>query len=342
MRIEGRVEIISQDCVFGWATISADRVTYVCAKLDDKIIGIDSANIDRPDLQSLAERGTITAKAFLLVFDRELSSEEMARVTVHILGSEGTLETTARVVRDRYPALRIFVLGSPRSGTSELGSTLSNTLGLRWLGEGHAADRFATAAKALTPTPEDTHALVRFMKDQQYSSLIVKALKRDYFFSHGSASFIDKTPGIPMIRAAPFLAECFPEAKFIYLRRNGISNVLSRMVKFGGSFESNCADWAAAISAWVEVRDTLPSYLEIAQEDMLENPNDVALKIANYVGLPDSAEAIGKSLSTGKTERTGAGINRKTLASTGWSAKEIESFSRICGNSMRILGYPIE
>ncbi len=47
------------------------------------------------------------------------------------------------------PPLRLFVMGSPRSGSSELGSTLSKVPELAWLGEDHTAPLFGNAANAL-------------------------------------------------------------------------------------------------------------------------------------------------------------------------------------------------
>lgn len=76
-----------------------------------------------------------------------------------------------------------------------MGATLSKTFNLSWLGEFHA-------------------------------NVLIDQARLAYYIMHGSASFVDKTPGVPMIRSAPFLADCFQDAKFICLRRNGISNVL--------------------------------------------------------------------------------------------------------------------
>ncbi len=162
--------------------------------------------------------------------------------------------------------------------------------------------------------------------------------KLAYYAMHGSASFLDKTPGIPMIRSAPFLAACFPQAKFIYLQRNGISNVLSRMAKFGGQFHAHCNDWAAALNEWAAVRDLLPHHLELKQEDMQDNPGKVALKISNYLNAPHQAPAIEASLRTGSLERTGAGIGCTQLAETGWSQEQTATFLRLCRPTMQRFG----
>jgi hypothetical protein len=140
-----------------------------------------------------------------------------------------------------------------------------------------------------------------------------------------------------MIGAAPFLLECFPRAKFIFLRRNGVSNVLSRMAKFGGDFQEHCADWAAAMFRWLEVSVALPHFLEVNQEDMLDSPEEVAAEVAGYLGVP--AGGIAESLRTGALEHTGAGLHRTRLEETGWSADQKALFARDCGAAMALFGY---
>ena len=142
-----------------------------------------------------------------------------------------------------------------------------------------------------------------------------------------------------MIEATPFLSRCFPAAKFIFMRRNGISNVLSRVARFGGPFNEHCADWAAAMMAWADVKKALPSYLEVDQESMLELPEIVGSEIAAYLDEAAATGAIGSSLRAGSRERTGAGIGRTTLAATGWTEEEIAMFRDICGSAMAANGY---
>ena len=230
-------------------------------------------------------------------------------------------------------------MGSPRSGTSQLGATLTKVLGLPWLGEGHGAPLFASAADALSGDINGENGLVRFMARQKFRQIAIDAAKSAYFYMHTSASFVDKTPGVKMIMAAPFLNECFPESRFIFQRRNPVSNVLSRMVKFGGHFESHCRDWASAMNEWLKVRDQLPHYVEIQQEEMLEAPERVAKTLADYIGVPDCADRICQSLRTDSLERTGAGMGQTDRLRVGWTSDQIAAFDKICGPAMKAFGY---
>ena len=335
----GRVEMLSSVCATGWIELAQGHPSYVAATLGDEVLGVARADLKRPDLTKLASEGTLQARAFAIVFEREVRLEHVLDVEVRGIGMAAALPRSAKLVRDRHPRLQVFVLGSPRSGTSELGDTLATQLGLPWLGEGHAAPHFAAAAAALAGDGGSANGLVQFMAQQDYHGVPARLLKCAYYFMHSSASFLDKTPGIPMIKAAPYVAECFPDAKFIYLRRNGISNVLSRLRKFGGSFSAHCLDWAGAMQEWTATRDRLPDFLELQQEEMLRDPEEVAERIGRYLGETGAAAAICASLRLGSRERTGAGIGRATLEETGWSTQECETFLRLCGPTMRMFGY---
>jgi hypothetical protein len=183
------------------------------------------------------------------------------------------------------------------------------------------------------------NGLVRHMARENFRQIAVQAARSAYFYMHGSASFVDKTPGVKMISAAPFLVECFPDSRFIFQRRNPVANVRSRLVKFGGKFEEHCRDWAAAMNEWLRVRSLLPHYVEIQQEDMGEDPERVARVLAEYIGVPESADQICESLKTDHLERTGAGAGATDKLQAGWTAEQLRAFDRICGPAMQAFGY---
>ena len=336
----GRVELISTEFVAGWAsTNAAGNRSHVVAVLDSQILGCTVADIARPDLDRARVQDRLDAFGFLVIFARPVPVEALESLQVYVLGQTVMIPRAHPMKIDRAPPLRLFVMGSPRSGTSELGTTLTGVLGLPWLGEGHAAPLFSAAANALTGDASAPSGLVRFMAQQNFRQSAMELAKKAYFSMHGSASFVDKTPGVQMISAVPFLNECFPGSRFIFLRRNPVANVLSRMAKFGGNFESHCRDWAAAMNEWLKVRTQLPHYLEVEQEAMFDTPGRVAHAIAKYVGVPESADLIRKSLKTGSRERTGAGLGKTDVGQTAWTAEQIKSFERICRPAMQAYGY---
>jgi hypothetical protein len=334
-----RVEVLSLDFAMGWAELIAGEPAIIYATLGDAVIGFGEANLVRPDLTKLAETSTLRAAAFVIIYKQPVPAERIGDVQLWRVSAFEPVTRSVKLRLDRTPKLQILVVGSPRSGTSELGSTLATQLDLAWLGEGHAAPLFAAAAISLSGDLQSPNGLIRFMAQQQYGQLPIEAAKRAYYQMHGSASFVDKTPGLPMITALPFLLECFPRAKIIYLQRNAVSNVLSRMTKFGGRFEAHCADWSATTVEWTKIRALLPDYLELRQENMLADPATVASSIANYLRMPDAVAGLQSSLQRGTRERTGAGVGRNTLDQTGWPPQDVATFRRICGPIMEQLGY---
>lgn len=338
---KGSVDILSKEFALGWAESDERAPAHLYAVLSDNVIGSGAARLKRRDLEQLNAGDGLSAKGFIILYDKAIEDADVAKVEVRFSHSQAVIPHAPKVRVDRQPQMRLFILGSPRSGTSELGSTLTKTFGLPWLGEGHAAHLFANAAQSLAGKIDSPIGFVRFMAQQNFRSLAVDTARTAYYAIHSSGSFLDKTPGHPMISAAPFLRDCFPDAKFIFLRRNGVSNVLSRMVKFGGDFREHCLDWAKAMSEWIKVREKLPHFLEIEQEDMLAKPASVAASIASYLGAFDKQDEISESLRSGSMERTGAGIGRTSLSQTGWSEDQKIIFQKVCRPMMEAFSYDL-
>jgi hypothetical protein len=330
-KIEGRIEILSTEFAVGWASASASgQFTHLIAVLDGEVIGASSARLTRPDLDRQRSEGRLNAYAFVIVFDRPVAAERVESIAVLSAFGQHRLRRAKALRIDRSPPLKIFLLGSPRSGTSEMGNTLTSVLKLPWLGEVHAAPLFAAAGLSMRGDAKSPLGMLRFLNAHDIGSVAITALKQVYFYMHASASFVDKTPGVRMVETLPFIRECFPDARFVFLSRNPVANVLSRLAKFGGRFEDHCYDWAASMTAWMQIRARLPHYLEVRQEDMMEQPAAVGEAIATYLGVAHAAESIGASLSAGSMERTGAGLGKSTPAETGWTAEQAAFFARIC------------
>lgn len=336
--ISGVVEILTRYFASGWVAGDSAASGYVVAEFQGQCLGVARADIERPDLA----RNPRCLRAFIVCFSVPLDASDLDHVSIRPIESTNHLSIGANLRRDDRAACQIFVLGSPRSGTSELSATLAGQLDLPWLGEGHVAPAFASAARALEGDGRDASGVRKFSSLAGQKSIIHDLTRRAYYALHGSASFLDKTPGIPMIKSAIFLRECFEDAKFIFIRRNGISNVLSRQTKFGGPFEANCRDWAAAMDGWLEVRARLPHYLEIEQETMLAQPDEVAAAVTAYLDLPAPRAGIAASLRDGALERTGAGIGKASLNATGWTPAQIAAFRSLCGPTMERWGYALD
>jgi len=338
----GRVEFLSSDFAIGWAAANMDTSrTHVIATLDGKVIGSSRADIVRADLESARVSQGVDARAYVVAFYAPISGDSAARVIVRAMESGLPLPSgNARI--DKRPPVRIFVLGSPRSGTSQLGATLAATLSLPWTGEAHVAPRFARAAEQLGGDPASPNGFVRSLNTWDFRRLAIDAARRAYFFMHSSPSFLDKTPGIDMVRAAPFMAECFPDAKFIFIRRHPIANIVSRLARFGGRFEGHCNDWAATMQEWLKVRPLLPNHLELEQEEMASAPDLTTDRLVKFLDRSDRQTEILASLSSTFLERTGAGSGCTSFSKTNWTEEQQMRFMSICNVMMTSFEYSAE
>jgi len=339
----GLVEFLCPEFVMGWAAVSADGTpARVQAKIADTVIALAESAMPRPDLVWESPFGSMNARAFIMTFNPPLTIGVLNQVSVSIAGADTALQRLPDFEVHSDPPKRIFVLGSPRSGTSQMGASLVKALKLPWTGEAHVGPLFAAAAASLGGDANSPSDFVKAIHNWNYRGIAIEAARRAYFAMHTSPSFLDKTPGIAMVKAAPFLIECFPGAKIIFMLRNPVANVSSRLAKFGGVFAEHCMDWAATMETWANVREELPSWLEIRQEEMARNPTLVAEQLANYLGRGDLQPGILRSLSSEFLERTGAGLEKTLLSDSGWTQSEMNTFREICEPMAELFNYPLQ
>lgn len=128
----------------------------------------------------------------------------------------------------------VFILAAPRSGSTLLFETLQQSLSLYSLGdEGHG---LIERHSALRPGPDgvDSNRLDASHLTHALGNAITQDLQRDVINSKGqtlegqsSVRILEKTP--KNILRIPFLNALFPDALFIYLRRDAHDNVSSIM-----------------------------------------------------------------------------------------------------------------
>jgi hypothetical protein len=177
----------------------------------------------------------------------------------------------------------VFVLGAARSGTSAIAQALVATT--RYVGheEGHLLDLTSAMVQLVAHHYQDR---AEEWRDRQ--NTMIAAVSAEFFEAGIRHIFVelartlfpagwwlDKTPRPAMIIAAPILRRIWPEARFIFMKRRGIENIISRMTKFPAlSFEDHCRDWRAAMESWVAIRDALAgAAIEIDQLAMATRPD---------------------------------------------------------------------
>ena len=274
--------------------------------------------------------------------------------SLHITANIGNKEQNLEVlcfVKDDDVSQPIFVVGSPRSGTSILGFALQKTLAYECFAEGHLIpllhDLLPNAQQYFVQSPATQ---LKVMMLSQLDDHLIKAqlqnvIKNYYKEFFGPKGFIDKTPGIPMIKAIKYVQEMWPQAKFIFAKRRGIENVSSRLKKFPNvGFENHCQQWKQTNEHWYGLRGQLPSkqYLEVDQYDIQMQTTAIADKISNFLSLmPKQASTLQAVFTTVQLEKTRENVREKakSITDVGWTSEQIKQFRAICGNTMSKFGY---
>ena len=247
----------------------------------------------------------------------------------------------------------IFVIGPARSGTSAISLGLTRGAGLPGYNEGHVFPLLDQLCQTIDDyyASFDEEALKRAviligsldpvaLKDH-VASWFVRLIKEQL----GAEVWVDKTPDERMLRAVPRIAELYPQARFIFAKRRGIENVMSRLRKFPErSFEQHCMLWAASMEQWRLARAQVSKdyYIEIDQHDVALYPEDTARRLGAFLGLgSDQIDKISRFWLTQRPEQTKTPQDYRYIGldEAGWTEEEKALFVRVCGPAMEQYGY---
>ncbi len=247
------------------------------------------------------------------------------------------------------PKNPVFIVGSPRSGTSALVKALV-TVGYRGYNEGNFLPLMRIIERAIDnhfsifgkPNPNRLAAQIDRAKLKDGIERIFKQLADD---AHASTLWFDKSGHAEMIPAIPILRRLWPESVYIFCKRRAIENVASRLKKFPAQdFERHCAGWAKIMASWRAVRAELPAevYLEVDQQDLIRDTEAVSTKIAGLLQLdPEQLRTMIKTFKSRRPQETtkGSAAQMYSLETIGWSEAQLATFRRHCGPEMEAYGY---
>jgi len=246
----------------------------------------------------------------------------------------------------------VFVLGAPRSGTSAVAQALVASTRYAGFAEGQILDLLSPLLNALAHFYQakmdeivipDRNTMIKKVPQRYFVraiSLLFADAVRPMF---PDRYWCDKTPTAHMIWTAPRLLDIWPNARFIFLKRRGIENIRSRILKFHGvSFEDQCVHWISCMEAWRSVRGSLAGRtLELDQHFVARHPDKSAAAIAKLLDL-DAAEteALAKTLRHHEPQRSSVSISEVVdAAEVGWDTAQWAIFDRVCGPTMTAYGY---
>jgi hypothetical protein len=259
----------------------------------------------------------------------------------------------------------VFIVGSPRSGTSALVSVLS-AVGYNGFLEGNfltllhhiefSVDRYFDWFPETDPDVMLANIDKRDLKRRLFETF--RTMVNDL---NPKDPWFDKTGTPEMTAAIPIVRELWPGSVFVFAKRRGIENVLSRLKKFPSeSFEYHCADWARNMAVWRHIRQQLPPgcFIEVEQRDMIQQPERTARSLCEFLQVDESAvrpqaafggatttlRVAGYVMATQRPQETAEGSASKTvsLAESGWTVEQTETFLEHCETEMKEFGYTMD
>ena len=243
---------------------------------------------------------------------------------------------------------KLFILGAARSGTSAMFATLTEAIGIQGFGESHVIPAFQRIIHQLRLyadlfATQDEDIMIRRM-DHRHLEQTLKQYARDFYWTtFAGQGFVDKTPTGEAVWGAPLIEEIFPDAQLILMHRSGIEVVKSFRLKFTSDFTEACQAWTEAMSGILSARQQCHHVMEIDQFDMANRPFATGHALANWLGCPDIAEKIARTLASTRVEKSSSHnwSQRLTLSGVDWTIEEKNIFIHICGDMMEAFGYPI-
>jgi Sulfotransferase family len=246
----------------------------------------------------------------------------------------------------------VFIVGSPRSGTSALVSVL-NYIGYHGFLEGNflnllhhidfSVDRYFEWAPETDPNVMMANIDKRDLKRRLFETF--RTMVNDL---NPKEPWFDKSGGREMIWAIPIVRELWPGSVFVYAKRRGIENVTSRLKKFpNDSFEYHCHDWARHMAVWRHIRQQLPPgcFIEVDQRDMIQQPERTAQSLCALLQVDESAVPDAcYVMSTRRPQESAEGSASKTLSlvASGWTVEQTETFLEHCETEMTEFGYTMD
>jgi hypothetical protein len=283
---------------------------------------------------------------FSIVADVENQNSKLDKVIL----LEGVIQPVT------LPLRAVFVVGSPRSGTSALGKACRKSLRSSSHGESHVVEgvnRMLTAADAFfqqSKTASIAGNLVNAIPSTVIIAQQLTALRQIYRLYYGNEVLLDKTPGIPMLDSLPLAMMAWPHAKVIFCKRRAMENVQSRIIKFPNvAFEQHIKQWRQSFVAWRNSKQKINKllkhnqwFIEVDQFDMATAPVRAVESVSEFLALkPKEKNVFLKQLASDDRPEQTSSIqsNTKSLDEFGWSDAHIALFKEVCEKEMALQHY---
>ncbi len=363
MAVTGFVEYVGAQHVSGWAYDSSSPAARleVAVRIGEEFYASGFADIARHDLL-LAGIGDGRHGFAIDVSEANFSAEEVAALEVHVISGVEVvriarvhaapepivdLSSAALMPTSDASQFPLFILGPARSGTSAITLGLLESGSYIGTGEGHlmplAHALLSVSDQHYRRAGNEPSTLLARVSSDAFQKLTRRAFVKLAADLFPTPHWLDKTPTVEMVRASLLMRELWPNARFIFMKRRVIENVLSRRRKFPqGTTESHYSDWAAVMSAWLAVRGALGSAaLEIDHRQLVLDSREVASSIVAFLELPEAAAAkFSRYICESRPEQTDENFGATySLEHLGLDEHEARRMSAVCDPVMSAFGY---
>ena len=258
-----------------------------------------------------------------------------------------------------FPGSRaVFVIGSPRSGTSVLAWAIAQHPDMftgpevdftYHFGLSREFDRIWERCAERESGWLSRHDITR----DEFVAFVGLGLDQLVRRRSKGRRWVDSTPANVLV--GPMLARLFPNAKFVHIVRDGRWVVNSLMksgidVRAARDFSTATKTWRTYVNAGREFANAHPGrVMEVRQEMLERDPESVMRSVQRFLGLKhlDKPAAF---LKTRRINSSYATTLRENLKETspdavpkapwrGWSASEKDIFRSIATQTMAELGY---
>lgn len=248
-------------------------------------------------------------------------------------------------------------MGAQRSGTSKMRDYFVEIWGLPGHNESHIFRMYSAlqfkAERIRKDIPPKAYTFHRIGAETILRTLLDQLIAMCNQ-QHGGPAWVDKTPFSDMLPIAPDLLRAMPNARIVYIARNGLNAVLSNFNRLRrpeqpiqiNLFRYVCEHWTNNITEYRKVEDALrEKSLFLRQEQLLTSPVDVHRQISKFLdreaGKTDE-QVIDffqkKTIST----RSADYLVQKHHTLDVFPEPEYRSiFRELCAENMQYLGYEI-
>lgn len=240
----------------------------------------------------------------------------------------------------------VFILGSPRSGTSMLHWALLQHDAL-WGSE--ESEFLLPFARALGPaydrgmqfTPHSWLAQQKVSKEE-FAASVGLGLSALYASRSGGKRWVEQTPSYSTV--ALELACMFPAAQFLHIVRDGrqVADSMRRM--WGWSMAEAAGQWYDHVSAVLKLEQQYPArVLRMRYEELVAEPQQQLPPVFGFLHLPMAPAAASfiacRPINTAPGTTSSSSMEKLQSRWHSWPQAELQTFMKVAGPLLQELGY---